>query len=54
MESLTSVPAANRKRIVFAYDYMGRRIKKAACDWNTSTGDYGPESYSYRYVYDGY
>jgi hypothetical protein len=34
MESSLSVPETKRKRLLFAYDYMGRRVKKAVCGWN--------------------
>jgi RHS repeat-associated protein len=57
MQSVTAVPTGKRTKILFGYDYMGRRVKKATYAWVTSTsgGDYSttPTS-SLTFVYDGW
>jgi YD repeat-containing protein len=35
MESQMSVLASRRRKLVFTYDYLGRRVKKAVYTWNT-------------------
>ena len=35
MESRTSVLSSRRRKLVFTYDYLGRRVKKAVYTWNT-------------------
>jgi RHS repeat-associated protein len=37
MESLSSVPAGSRKKLDFAYDYLGRRTQKIVSTWNGSS-----------------
>jgi RHS repeat-associated protein len=55
MESLSTVPVADRQKLAFAYDYMGRRIRKAVYSWNTSANSYNTyTSTGARYVYDGW
>jgi RHS repeat-associated protein len=55
MESLMSVPAAYRKKITFAYDYMGRRVRKSAISWDVDSGEYATWSATtLKFVYDGW
>jgi RHS repeat-associated protein len=55
MESQTSVLSSRRRKLIFTYDYLGRRVKKAVYTWNTSTSAYNtsPSSGS-KFVYDGW
>ena len=51
MESSASVPLVDRKKLEFAYDYMGRRISKKV--YAGSTGSWVLTKHE-RFVYDGY
>jgi RHS repeat-associated protein len=53
MEALASVPVGAKRRLDFAYDWMGRRIQKTIYDWNVTTGTYKMESPT-NFVYDGW
>jgi len=37
MESSASVPLADRQKLEFAYDFMGRRYEKKVYAYNTTT-----------------
>jgi RHS repeat-associated protein len=55
MESRTSVLSSRRRKLVFTYDYLGRRVKKAVYTWNTSTSAYNTSpSGGSKFVYDGW
>jgi RHS repeat-associated protein len=51
VESAVNVPAAAKKRLEFAYDYMSRRVRKKVFSWNPGTSSYQLQSTT-RYVYD--
>jgi len=53
MESIAAVPVAARRRLEFAYDWMGRRIQKKPYIWNEVTGSYQIET-PVSFVYDGW
>jgi RHS repeat-associated protein len=53
MESISSVPAAIKRRLEFIYDYDGRRIQKKRYVWNSSTSLY-EASITTKFVYDGW
>ena len=53
MEAIAAVPVAARRRLEFAYDWMGRRIQKKPYVWNPVTGSYKLES-PISFVYDGW
>jgi len=48
-------PEAGSKKLVFAYDYMNRRVCKQLFTWNTGTSDWNTTPASdKRFVYDGW
>lgn len=53
MTAIPSAPAAARKRLEFAYDWMGRRIQKKLYAWNASTGSYQLQAVT-KCLYDGW
>ena len=50
-----TVPEAARVKLVFVYDYMGRRVGKKVYTWNTQTSAYNtsPDT-DRRFAYDGW
>jgi RHS repeat-associated protein len=40
METLSDLPAEMKVKLVFTYDYMGRRIKKEVYNWDNQTNGY--------------
>jgi RHS repeat-associated protein len=53
MESTPGVPAAGKRKLEYAYDFMGRRIVKKAYVWNVPTSTYQLQSTT-KFVYDGW
>jgi hypothetical protein len=54
-ESLSSSPAASKRRLIFEYDYHGRRIRKKVFHWNTAGNNYFTTPASdLKFVYDGW
>jgi RHS repeat-associated protein len=53
MTALAAVPAAAKKKLEFAYDYLGRRIQKKVYSWNAGTSAYDLQSTT-KFVYDGW
>ena len=53
MESSASVPLADRLRLEFKYDYMGRRFSKEVSVYDTATSDF-QLSTSHVFLYDGW
>jgi len=53
MEAIAAVPATAKRRLEFAYDWMGRRIQKKTYSWNQVTGSYKLEG-PVNFVYDGW
>src|SRR5205085_4872152 len=51
MEAIPSVPVDARKRLEFAYDFMGRRIQKKVYAWDVATGSYQLRATT-KFVYD--
>ncbi len=53
MEAIASVPIEAKRRLEFAYDYMGRRIQKNVSGWNAATNSYQLQSTT-KFIYDGW
>jgi len=53
METIAAAPLEARRRLEFAYDFMGRRIQKKVFQWNIGTGSYQLQTAT-RFVYDGW
>lgn len=53
MEAIATVPVEAKRRLEFAYDYMGRRIQKKVYSWNVPTSTYQLQSTT-KFVYDGW
>jgi RHS repeat-associated protein len=53
MEAIAGVPVTAKRRLEFAYDWMGRRIQKKIYDWNPLTSSYILEA-PMSFVYDGW
>jgi len=53
MEAIPTVPVTAKRRLEFAYDWLGRRIQKKTYVWNTLTSSYKLES-PVSFVYDGW
>jgi RHS repeat-associated protein len=53
MEALAVVPATAKRRLEFAYDWIGRRIQKKSFVWNQVTGSYKLDA-PMSFVYDGW
>jgi RHS repeat-associated protein len=51
MQSVSTVPAAAKRKLDFVYDHQGRRTQKVVSTWNGSA--YVPQSTN-RFVYDGW
>ncbi len=55
MTANANVPASAKKKLVFAYDWMGRRVLKQVYSWNTTTNAYnGTASTNIAFVYDAW
>ncbi len=50
-ESLNDPKIVGQQKLTFAYDYMGRRIKKAVATWNGSAFEL---EYTSTFIYDGW
>jgi RHS repeat-associated protein len=53
MESTSSVPLAGKRRIEYAYDFMGRRVLKKAYVWSVPASNFQLQSTT-KFVYDGW
>jgi RHS repeat-associated protein len=53
MTALASVPAESKRKLEFAYDYMGRRINKKVYNWNSGASAYQLQS-TVKFIYDGW
>jgi hypothetical protein len=55
METLPSLPDEMKVKLVFTYDYLGRRIKKEVYNWDnqTSAYPYSPTE-TRKFLYDGW
>jgi RHS repeat-associated protein len=53
MTALASVPATGKRKLEFAYDYMGRRVQKKVYSWNVGTSAYQLSS-TVKFIYDGW
>lgn len=53
LQAIASVPVEAKRRLEFAYDYMGRRIQKKVYGWNVPTSTYQLQSTT-KFVYDGW
>jgi RHS repeat-associated protein len=53
MEAIASAPLEAKKRLEFAYDFMGRRIQKKVFVWNTGAGAYQLQAIA-KFVNDGW
>ncbi len=53
MEAIASVPIEAKQRIEFAYDSIGRRIRKKVYGWDVPSGNYQPQS-TRKFIYDGW
>jgi RHS repeat-associated protein len=53
MEAIAAAPAEAKKRLEFAYDYMGHRVQKKVFVWNAGAGAYQLQSIA-RFVNDGW
>jgi RHS repeat-associated protein len=53
MVANSNVPNGAKARLVFAYDWRGRRIQKEAYDWNPSTLNYDLSTRT-KFAYDGW
>jgi RHS repeat-associated protein len=53
MQSLSTIPAAAKRQMIYAYDDQGRRIYAKIMEWNTSSGSYQMITEE-RYWYDGW
>jgi len=53
METISSVPAAAKAKLEFAYSGEGKRIKKSVYHWNSQINDYQLAS-ERRFIYDGW
>jgi RHS repeat-associated protein len=51
MTNIGYVPASQRKKLEFVYDFMGRRVQKVVSAWNGSAFTNGPTT---KFVYDGW
>ena len=52
MESVPAVPASERRKLNFAYDWQGRRISKTVSNWNISNLQYEISS-ARKWIWDG-
>jgi RHS repeat-associated protein len=53
MTTLASVPNGAKRRLEFAYDWMGRRIQKKVYGWNAQLASYQLQTAT-KFVYDGW
>lgn len=53
MQALAGVPNADKKRLEFAYDYMGRRVLKRVFNWSSTTSSYQVAATT-KFIYDGW
>ena len=53
MTAIAAAPVTAKRKLEFAYDYMGRRIEKKVYDWNVGTSAYVLATTT-RFVYDGW
>jgi RHS repeat-associated protein len=55
MESLSTAPAASKRKLTIEYDYQGRRIRKRVFNWDTVSNNYSaiPASDT-KFIYDGW
>ena len=53
MTAIAAAPVTAKRKLDFAYDYMGRRVEKKVYDWNVGTSAYVLATTT-RFVYDGW
>jgi RHS repeat-associated protein len=53
MTANANVPAESKRKLEFAYDYMGRRVQKKVYSWNVGTSAYQLSS-TVKFIYDGW
>jgi len=53
MEAIAAGPVEAKRRLEFAYDYIGRRIQKKVYGWNIPTSSYQLQTTT-KFVYDGW
>lgn len=51
--ALAGMPAAQKTKLLFAYDYLGRRVSKTTYTWDAGMGAWIPQSIR-RFVYQGW
>ena len=51
METISGIPSGAEKKLQFAYDNRGRRVRKTVSDWD---GTNWVQSYERTFVYDGW
>jgi RHS repeat-associated protein len=51
MEALSTVPVGSRKKLMFGYDYLSRRVSKVVSNWNGSAWGLTADR---KYFYDGH
>jgi len=49
----TTVPDANKQKLVFSYDYMGRRVQKITYVWDDPNSEWDEDTNT-KYVYQGW
>lgn len=55
MTAISTVPAAAKKQLTFAYDWTNRRVQKWVFGWNEATAAYNSAAAStIRFIYDGW
>jgi len=53
IESLSNAPAASKRKLIFRYDWLGRRIQKDVYDWNPLAAGYEFSART-KFLYNGW
>jgi hypothetical protein len=53
MEALSSAPVQAKQKLVFSYDWQGRRIRKVVYNWSSGSNAYYV-GLDVKFVYDGW